>query len=106
MLPRFHRQTPPFQGSIGYLCSGRSIRLPPFALWPAFPTSDYYGGTVTAQVSPADSRLRFRAASHVHDRGLCMVAQVAGYRVTQAALCGIPSADRVSRWPVETVGGC
>jgi len=32
-----------------------------------------------------------------------MIAQVAGFRVTQAALCGIPNADRVNRWPAETV---
>src|SRR5262249_49656329 len=88
----------------GYLNSRDVKPLPPLALWPALPTSDYYGGTATAQVSPAASRLRFRAASHVHDRGLCTVGQVAGFRVTQAALRGIPSADRVSRWPVETRG--
>jgi len=28
--------------------------LPPFALWPAFPASDYYGGSDTTQVSPPD----------------------------------------------------
>jgi len=31
-----------------------SDELPPFALWPAFPTSDYYGGSDAAEVSPAD----------------------------------------------------
>src|SRR5437588_1741728 len=26
--------------------------LPPFAMWPAFPTSDYYGGSVTIGLAP------------------------------------------------------
>jgi hypothetical protein len=33
---------------------GHSDRLPPFALWPAFPASDYYGGSDAPFVSPAD----------------------------------------------------
>src|SRR5262245_31374424 len=31
-----------------------ALPLPPFALWPAFPTSDYYGGSDAAEVSPVD----------------------------------------------------
>jgi len=31
-----------------------AVPLPPFALWSAFPTSDYYGGSDAAQVSPPD----------------------------------------------------
>src|SRR4051794_197938 len=26
--------------------------LPPFAVWPAFPTADYYGGSVAMRVAP------------------------------------------------------
>jgi hypothetical protein len=37
-----------------YLCSDVPNKLPPFALWPAFPTSDYYGGSDAVQVSPPD----------------------------------------------------
>src|SRR3954449_4464283 len=29
-----------------------SSHLPPFAMWPAFPTSDYYGGSVALGLSP------------------------------------------------------
>jgi hypothetical protein len=54
MLPRFHRQKPPFQGSIGYLCFGKYDSLPPFAMWTAFPSSDYYGGSDAPFVSPTD----------------------------------------------------
>ena len=56
-IPRWHPAT-----------SAREVsgRLPPFALWPAFPTSDYYGGSDAPQVSPAGYRLRCRGASHVH----------------------------------------
>jgi hypothetical protein len=38
----------------GYLCSETPNRLPSFALWLAFPTSDYYDGSDAAQVSPPD----------------------------------------------------
>src|SRR5215467_2541201 len=31
---------------------GRRGHLPPFALWPAFPASDYYGGSVAVGVAP------------------------------------------------------
>jgi hypothetical protein len=45
--------------------------LPSFALWLAFPTSDYYGGSDAIHVSLADcSPISFRIASHVHDKGL------------------------------------
>jgi hypothetical protein len=37
---------------VGYLCSDISDKLPPFALWPVFPSSDYYGGSDAIQVSP------------------------------------------------------
>ena len=38
----------------GYV-SSRDVRpLPPFALWPAFPASDYYGGSDAVQVSLPD----------------------------------------------------
>ena len=30
---------------LGYLCLGPADELPPFPLWPAFPTSEYYGGS-------------------------------------------------------------
>jgi hypothetical protein len=56
---------------IGYLCIGNHNRLPPFALWLAFPASDYYGGSDAIHVSLADcSPICFRIASHVHDKGL------------------------------------
>ena len=38
--------------AFGYLCSGSPDRLPPFALWPAFPTSDYYGDSVAVGHAP------------------------------------------------------
>jgi hypothetical protein len=40
--------------ALGYLCSGWIDGLPPFALWPAFPAPDYYGGTDALQVSLPD----------------------------------------------------
>jgi hypothetical protein len=56
----------------GYLCSGTPDRLPPFALWPALPASDYYGGSDAPEVSLADcGPFRFTGASHVHLNGLC-----------------------------------
>jgi hypothetical protein len=33
--------------------------LPPFAMWPAFPTSDYYGGSVAVGVAPRRPISRF-----------------------------------------------
>src|SRR5262249_40054634 len=57
----------------GYLSRGDVRPLPPLALWPAFPTSDYYGGSEPSQVSPVDYPLRFREASHVHQGRLCGV---------------------------------
>ena len=82
--------------TLDYLCFGRINHLPPFALWPAFPTADYYGGTDAPQVSPADYRLRCRGVSHVHGCGLpgCVGG---GYHATQAALCGILSIARVGQ---------
>jgi hypothetical protein len=57
---------------LGYLCSGNPDRLPPFPVWPAFPASEYYGGSDAPEVSPADCwPIRFTGASHVHDCGLC-----------------------------------
>ncbi len=29
-----------------------SDHLPPFAMWPAFPAADYYGGSVTLGLAP------------------------------------------------------
>ena len=34
------------------LQSCHPTHLPPFAMWPAFPTSDYYGGSVPVGVVP------------------------------------------------------
>jgi len=53
------------------------VTLPPFPMWPAFPASEYYGGSVTtrrqqrALCLPADRVApgrggRHRIASHVH----------------------------------------
>ena len=39
---------------IGYLCIGLPDRLPPFAMWPALPTSDYYGGSDPSPRASAD----------------------------------------------------
>ena len=55
---------------LGYFCLGPSDELPPFPLWPAFPTSEYYGGS-DAQHDPwqtacLDIPCR---ASHVHADG-------------------------------------
>src|SRR5262249_39125801 len=36
------------------LAGGIPDRLPPFAVWPAFPAADYYDGSDAPQVSPAD----------------------------------------------------
>ena len=60
--------------ALGYLCLGPSDELPPFPLWPAFPTSEYYGGS-DAQHDPwqtacLDIPCR---ASHVHADGLYAV---------------------------------
>jgi hypothetical protein len=56
----------------GYCLIQGAFPLPPFALWPAFPTSDYYEGSDSAQVSTADCwPASSRAVSHVHDVGLC-----------------------------------
>jgi hypothetical protein len=33
-------------------CPLRSRHLPPFAMWTAFPSSDYYGGSVAIGLSP------------------------------------------------------
>jgi hypothetical protein len=78
--PAQHAERPaPFTGIPGtssrlasrYLSTGLLDRLPPFALWPAFPTADYYDG------SDARSPLRLTAnlgigqrASHVPEDGL------------------------------------
>src|SRR5215831_14253948 len=42
----------------------RSDHLPPFAMWPVFPTSDYYGGSVTLGLAPR-RRSRVSLASYV-----------------------------------------
>ena len=44
---------------IDYLCFRRTNKLSPFAMWPAFPTSDYYDDTDAPHVSPPGYRLRF-----------------------------------------------
>jgi hypothetical protein len=60
--------------TFGYLCIDTPDRLPPFALWPAFPTSDYYGGSDALANSRRTARLgKLAGASHVHDHGLCGV---------------------------------
>ena len=40
------------------------VRLPPFATWPAFPVSDYYGGSVALGLAPG-RRSRVFLASYV-----------------------------------------
>src|SRR5262245_61452145 len=40
--------------------------LPPFAMWPAFPASDYYGGSVAMGVSPF-RRSRISCMNDVQD---------------------------------------
>jgi hypothetical protein len=42
------------------LTSGSSDHLSPFAMWPAFPASDYYGDSVTLGLAPVrPSRVPF-----------------------------------------------
>jgi hypothetical protein len=50
----------------GYLGSDPPDRLPPFAMRPAFPASDYYGGSDAPFVSPAGCSPPCPGASHVH----------------------------------------
>ena len=58
----------------GYLCIGTPDRLPPFAVWLAFPTADYYGGTDADCGHRQTACLGIpRPASHVHTKGLCEV---------------------------------
>jgi hypothetical protein len=70
--------------------------LPPFAMWLAFPTSDYYDGS--------DSWIRHRWTVHLHI--LIQVSHVrmdvlrrdnvgAGFQTTNPALRGIPCGDVV-----------
>src|SRR5262245_33790207 len=54
--PMFMRTSP----LIGYLCSGTPDRLPPFAMWPAFPASDYYGGSDAPRFHRPTAGLRFK----------------------------------------------
>jgi hypothetical protein len=58
----------------GYMGRDLPDRLPPFARWPAFPASDYSGGSDADQGHWRAARLGIpRPASHVHDDGLCEV---------------------------------
>jgi hypothetical protein len=58
----------------GYVCRDLPDRLPPFAMWPVLPTSDYYGGSDAGRRHWRAARLGIpRPASHVHDDGLCEV---------------------------------
>jgi hypothetical protein len=59
--------------SATFLC-GNVKPLPPFALWTALPSSDYYGRLRRHPGFTARSAgLRCRMASHVHGDGLCGV---------------------------------
>jgi hypothetical protein len=89
----------------GYLGSGGIQPLPPFALWPAFPTPDYYGGTdafpgFTGGLSPPfqERPLTFLIVDSARLFRRRLLSR------TQAALCGIPNAARLSRWPSGAVG--
>ena len=62
------------------LVLGPRSDLPPFAMWPAFPASDYYEGSVALGVAPeGQSRAalirhvlaRFRSPTHPYARARC-----------------------------------
>jgi hypothetical protein len=78
---------------LGYLCSGTPDRLLPFALWPAFPASDYYGSTDALQVSLPDSREHPFQESFPRSRGWTAARRFRRrlHDLTQSALCGIPT---------------
>ncbi len=42
----FHRLSKVFTSLRSVNPPSKPLKLPPFAMWPAFPTSDYYGGSV------------------------------------------------------------
>jgi hypothetical protein len=48
------------------------VHLPPFAMWPVFPASDYYGGSVALGLAP-DRRSRISRANDVQDGCRCPV---------------------------------
>ena len=76
-----------------------ALPLVPFALWPAFPASDYYGTSDAAQVSLPD------CWGHLFQGSLsCSCKWTLQDRLgngllcaTQSALCGIPNVGRVSQ---------
>ena len=55
------------------------VYLPPFAMWPAFPTSDYYGGSVAIGLSPL-RQSRISCMLDVQDGSRCpfRVLEIAG----------------------------
>lgn len=60
--------------AVGYICLGTPERLRPFAMWTAFPSSDYYGRSDAFNRHRLTARLGIRLeASHVHQDGLCEV---------------------------------
>src|SRR4051794_13166254 len=63
--------------------------LPPFALWPAFPTSDYYGGTDATQVSLPDCRGHPFQGGLPRSRGRTLRGSLGGgFHHDPTALCG------------------
>ena len=64
------------------------VNLPPFASWTAFPSSDYYGGSVALRLAPV-RRSRLSCSSDVQDGCRCPV------RVLQAPDGSPASVERV-----------
>jgi len=64
------------------------VNLPPFALWTAFPSSDYYGGSVALRLAPV-RRSRISCSSDIQDGSRCPV------RVLQAPDGSPASVERV-----------
>jgi hypothetical protein len=54
-----------------------ALPLAPFALWPAFPASEYYGTSDAAQVSPPDCRAPFQG-SLPRSRGWTLQGRLGG----------------------------
>jgi hypothetical protein len=92
--PIFMRTSP----LIGYLCSGTPDRLRPFARWPAFPASDYYGRSDAPQVSLPDCwEHPFQGSLSRSGWWTLRNRLGGGSTTTHAALRGIPAVGGVGQ---------
>ena len=71
---------------LAYLANWTSNNLPPFAMWAAFPPSDYYGGSVAVGVAPRRSISCFLTR-------YCIAVQVAHSSLRPGSSPAVPPAS-------------